>query len=104
MSSTSGASTTSGSRATGGRVVRFTGCFFFMPSPVGLRGAFGRTQDTSIDFTRGACDAAVGGATTGGAGGATAVATPVMRCVPARFLFLTMVEPDGAANMVGAAI
>jgi hypothetical protein len=26
-----------------------------------------------------------------------------MRCVPARFLFLTIVEPDGAADVAGAA-
>jgi hypothetical protein len=37
-------------------------------------------------------------------GGATAVAALVTRCVPARFLFLTMVDPDGAAGVAGATI
>jgi hypothetical protein len=106
MSSMDGASTTSGSRATGGRVVRLTVCFFSAASPVGFQGAFGRARDACTDFTRGPRGAEVGGAAiaAGVRGGATAAAAPVMRCVPARFLFLTMVEPGGAVDVVGAAI
>jgi hypothetical protein len=104
MSSMDGVSTTSGSGATGGRAVWLTVCFFFVASPAGFRGSFGRARDASIDFTRSTRGAEVGGVATaaGGAGGATAAEAPVTRCVPARFLFLIMVEPDGAAGVAGA--
>jgi hypothetical protein len=69
MSSTSGAWKTPDAEATGGKVVRFTICFFFVESPAGFCGAFGHARDADTDLSRDARGAAAGA---GGAGGATA--------------------------------
>jgi hypothetical protein len=70
--------------------MRFTVCFFFAESPAGFRGAFGCARDADMNLNRGARGAMTGA---GGADGAMVAEAPV-----------TSVEPDGAANITGAAI